>query len=284
MRTWTRSLCLLAMLTGTALAQESASQPPLLAGPSVAETNITALTSNFVEPQNPRQRLGAGPDARILREFIAEWRESGDPALRLTPDQQQEIGSIARDFQMRMAEFERTYARELRRLRAQEGQTGPRSTPQSTPEPKRDEPAMTPMQERTPDTAARIAELEALRPNPADLEKRVRAVLNEPQRAALDARIEAALKERSEQRQMERIQKEVADQMARQAPTQINLDRLPPRVRQRIEALPPDERAVALEQLRERFADRSGSRWAESTAEKPAPSMDAVNVPRPGGQ
>lgn len=284
MYAWTRSLFLLAALTGTAAAQAPAGepQPALLAGPSVAETNITTLNSSFVEPENQRQRLAGGVDARILRPFIAELRESNDPALRLTPEQQVEINMIVRDYQTRMTEFEQN-AREWRRLRGQEAQPTRRDRPGQVAEPMRDERPMSPEPMMAPDSAARSAELEALRPDPAELQKQFRAVLNEPQRRVLDERIEAALKERSEQRQMEQIRKEVAAQMARQTPARVNLERLPPRIRERIERLPPEERAAALERLRAQSANRDALSRPDPAGEKPAPSMDDVDIPRPGG-
>lgn len=288
MDTCTRSLCLLGILAGSALAQSQGDQPQpaLLAGPSVAETNITALNSSFVVTENQRQRLAGGLDARLLRLFIAELRDSDDSELQLTPEQEQEIASVARDYQAKVNAFERTHARELRRLRARGQQPERSGTPTPAPESMNDEPTMMPKPMMTPDTSARIAELEALRPDSAELQKRFRAVLSERQREALDERIEAAIRERIEQRQMEQIRKEVADQMARRAPAQVNLDRLPPRVRQRIEALPPEERAAALERLRQQYTDRGGLRrnaGEETPNIKTAPSMDEVEVPRPGG-
>lgn len=282
MRACNRWFALLVTLAGSAAAQSPAEepQPALLAGPSVAETNITAPNSNFVQPENQRRRLAGAMDAPLLREFLAELRESADPNLHLTPEQQQEIAAITRDHQARMNEFERSHARELRLLRGQADQAGPRARPgqpgaRQTP----DESAA--MGEMNADAFTRLAELEHIRPDPADLHKRMRAVLNEHQREALDQRIEATLRERIEQRQMEQIRKEVADQMARQTPAQINLDRLPPRMRQRIEALTPEERAEALERLRQQFAAR-GAQRQESPPEKPAPNMNQVAVPRPG--
>ncbi|MCL4221274.1 MAG: hypothetical protein KJZ65_07880 [Phycisphaerales bacterium] len=285
MHAWTGLLCLLAALAGAAPAQAPAaeSQAALLAGPRVAETNVTAPNSTFVQPENQRQRLGAGVDPRVLRQFIAELRESNDPNLRLTSEQDAEIGEIARDYQARASAFERRGPGVARRLGGQGDQPADRGQPDRVADPMKDEQPTNPGQVISKPSATLIAGLEGGRPDSTELQKRLRAVLNQAQRQALDQRMEAVAKERLEQRQMEQIRKEVAAQMARQTPTQINLDRLPPRIRQRIESLPPEERAVAVERFLAQFAKREGAGRPSPETEKPAPSMDHVKVPRPGG-
>lgn len=292
-------------LAGYALAQQTVQNTNelLLAGPRVAESNMTGLTSSFIEDEgDDRARTLARGNAALLRQILPELRAVDDPQLRLTAGQDTAISRLLQDFQARNAAFERQHARELRQLRqlAANRQTDRRTPERADPRAQpTDQDTMTPAPEamqpemvaRREEAQERLAELNAERPNPADLEKPIRALLSERQRAYLDQRIEEIARERFEQRAIEQARKDAAKQFAKQQPRQPATDRLterlPERLRQRIESLPPEQRAAALERLRKMAEQRTPQRDARparpSRADKPAPSMDQVQVPKPGG-
>lgn len=285
---------ILVVLAGCAFAQQSDQNTniTLLAGPCVAESNVTGLASTFVESEgNDRVRMMGRADGAVLRQILPEFRTADDPDLRLTAEQDAAIADVIQGFQVKAASFEREHARELRQLRQQIGDmrsdrpATDRARPQAEPTPA-DSMAPEMMVQRN-EAQTRLAELNAQRPNPADLEKPIRAILSERQREYLDQRIEALARERFEQRAMEQARKDVANQFAKQQPRQVSVDRLPERLRQRIESLPPEEQAAALERVREMYTQRGQQRDAaprrNPNAEKPAPSMDRVTVPKPGG-
>ncbi|GAB4385242.1 MAG: hypothetical protein Kow0022_10420 [Phycisphaerales bacterium] len=300
-----KATLMLIALAGYALAQQPAQNANelLLAGPRVAESNMTGLTSNFIEDEgNDRARMLARGSAALLRQILPELRAVDDPQLRLTAEQDAAISRLLQDFQARNAAFERQHARELRQLRQlvasrqTDRRTPERASPPAQPTDRdtmvpAQEPMLPEMDARREEAQQRLAELNAERPNPADLEKPIRAVLSERQRTYLDQRIEEIARERFEQRAIEQARKDVAKQFAKQQASRPATDRLterlPERLRQRIESLPPEQRAAALERLRKMAEQRTPQRDARparpSKTDKPAPSMDQVQVPRPGG-
>lgn len=284
---------LLITLAGSGFAQEPQqdSNTYLLGGPRVAQTNVTGLTSTFTtQNQNDgamRNRAAAG----LFRRVLAELQTSDDPQVRLSAEQQQEIRRLLESFQKRTADFERAHAAELRQLRAQIRRERSAKTDRPAREPalRDSSPASTgePMMSDISRAEARMAELISSKPNPLELEKPVRALLNERQLAYLDERIEALSSQIFEERAMERFRRDAARQLGQAEPGQINLNRLPERLRARIEALAPEEREAALERVRRFLAeraetDRISDRRRNRTIRKPPPSLDSVNVPKPG--
>lgn len=272
------------IVAGAAGAKPDRDPNNLLAGPEVASSNVTGLASVYVDSESgDRMAMASRLGVVAIRQVIEELRTAEDAELRLAAEQIQQIEALTEDLQTRTRAFEREHGRELRRLRqAREPQV--RRMDQQSPQPQAIAP-MTDDQAMT-DTDARLRELEAMRPSPLELEKPIRAQLTERQVRFLDERIDQMAAERYEQRQMESLRRQAADSFAKQRPQSTDLNRLPERLRKRIEALPEEERAGALERVRNMYAQRRANEAAPARAidPHPAPGMDRVKVPDPGSR
>lgn len=269
------------LAAGFAGAQTGQVPNDLLAGPVVAESNVTGVASVYVESASgERMAMASRLGIVAIRQVVEELRTTEDAELRLTDEQNRQLEALAEDFAARTRAFQREHGPELRRLR-QAGEAQKRRTDRQRP----DAEALAAMTgDPMGDADARVRELEALRPSPADMEKPIRALLTERQVRFLDERIEQMAAERYEQRQMQSLREQAARQLSKQKPRAIDLDRLPERVRKRIEALPEAERAAALERVRAMYAQRRGSEAAPARSGEahPPPGMDRVQVPPPG--
>ena len=316
------------LIAGTALAgpePKTADQPAVLQGPKVSTTNITGTSSTFSASKEADRSRMMGMDRGLFREALLSLREAPE-AIRPTSEQEAAIGKLMREFQQKERAFQVAHGRELRQLRAQlprpdrrkpdaaksdvqpkqiDARPNDKKRQPATPPARKtdrkqlkDQPMVTdrPMSdenriERQEVARGQLEKIMAQRPNPADLEKPIRAILTVPQREYLDNQISIKVKERFEKRSMERYRREAQRQFDKQderAKTMI--DRLPPRVREYIESLPPEDRPAALEKLRERRdranrANRSTDRDRPSRrpAGKKPPSVEDVVVPKPSG-
>ncbi len=123
----------------------------------------------------------------------------------------------------------------------------------------------------------RLGELRAKGPADDAAIKRIWEVLDNAQRAHMDAHIESYRAEMMRRREMQKLG-EKGGAGAAPADAETGMDRLPERVRQRLESLSPEERERALERLRQRREQaRDGGR--DATRPKEAPSMDDVDLP-----
>lgn len=116
----------------------------------------------------------------------------------------------------------------------------------------------------------------------ANHEKRMLLVLTQAQRQALRKYMVQMRKEETQRRMDEAVperreQRERGDQQ-RDGKGRL-IDRIPPRMRERLENLPPEERQRVIERLRERI--ESGE-FGQRLERKPRPAMDEVDVPPPG--
>jgi hypothetical protein len=145
---------------------------------------------------------------------------------------------------------------------------------------------------------ARMMEINARGPSTADLERTIRGLLTEPQRVYLDEQVAKAADEARSERAMQQYTEEARAQFAKRreagevaasGDVDAIMARLPDRLRQRLEAMSPEDRTRAIEMLRQRRmqADAAGmmrgangrDAGPKSTAKAP-PSMDSVNVPK----
>jgi hypothetical protein len=319
------TLLTMALIAGAAAAGEpepkTADQPAVLQGPRVSTMNVTGTSSTFSASKETDRSRMMGMDRGMFREALLSLREA--PAeVRPTPEQEAAIAKLMRAFQQKERAFQTKHGPELRRLRAQMPRTDrrrpdgqvtdrPSKGPEARPVKKKrvtdapprrnidrdtlvDQPmADGPMSEanrakRQAAARERLEKIMTQRPNAADLEKPIRAILTVPQRKWLDEQISIKVKERFEKRSMERYRREAQRQFDKQDERAKNMiDRLPPRVRKYIESLPPEERPAALEKLRERrergkrATDRS--RTDRKPGAKKPPSVDDVDVPKPSG-
>lgn len=116
----------------------------------------------------------------------------------------------------------------------------------------------------------------------ANHEKRMLLVLTDAQRQALRKYMVQMRKEETQRRMDEAVpeRREQRERGAQQRDGKERLiDRIPPRMRQRLENLPPEERQRVIERLRERI--ESGE-FDQRMEPKPRPAMDEVDVPPPG--
>lgn len=292
----------------------------LLAGPLVAPTNVTAATSSFSESEpGTTDRMMAG-GARLFHQAILGLREAPE-AIRPTPTQQAAIAALVREFQQQEQQFQRTHGAEFRRLRTQlQGRTDRNQDPRAAStdrntasdrprdraagrEPAHDE-MMTDESAMDRQTAsqnadsptdaqstarARLADLLAKQPRFDALEKPIRALLNQEQRAWVDERMATKAQEMFEARNLESYRKRAAEQLAKQ-PERVGaqIDRLPDRAKRYLESLPESERPAALEKIRDRLMSaRSSGRSTEQRTDrvkgqKAPPSIDKLNIPKPG--
>ncbi len=299
----------------------------LLAGPRVAPTNVTSENSRFTEPMSPldraRSMIGANP--RMLHALVQRFAD-GPEEVRLSDEQQAAINGHMREFMAAMRDFEQENRAEMARIRRAAGasaaqpmrgtdgammdqETQPmqrerlRERAQRPAQP-REEAMLEPrVRQGTPveDPAAlrmRMMELNAKGPQSADLERTIRAVLNDAQRAYLDDQIVKMTDERTSEMAMQRYREEAMAQfaqanerMARINEGEMNLDNLPERIRERLAAMSPEDRQRAIENLRQRRTDRGEEpmmmRPNVTRAENPRPrpkvppSMDQISVPKP---
>ncbi len=301
---------------------KTADQPAVLQGPRVSATNITGTSSTFSASQETNRSRMMGMDRGLFREALLSLREAPEE-IRPTPEQEAAISKLMREFQQQERAFQKKHGRELRQLRAQLPRTDRRPpnaagtdnepqrlgarptdnkrrvdappTRKTDRDPRRDQPmAMDePMSkedraERQAAVRNQLEKIMAQRPNPADLEKPIRAILTEPQRKWLDEQISIKAKERFEKRSMERYRREAQRQFDKQDErTEKMMDRLPPRVREYLESLAPEDRPAALQELRERRERKNratdSDRPQRKRGTRKPPSIDDVDVPKPSG-
>jgi hypothetical protein len=320
------TLLTMALIAGTAAAggpePKTADQPAVLQGPRVSTTNVTGTSSTFSASKETDRSRMMGVDRGMFREALLSLRKAPGE-IRPTPEQEAAIGKLMREFQQKERAFQAKHGRELRQLRAQMPRTDRRQPdaaktdkapqrPSARPTDKkrkaqtppvrkpdrntrRDQPPVMdePMSKddrikRQAVARERLEKIMVQRPNAADLEKPVRAILTVPQRKWLDEQISIKVKERFEKRSMERYRREAQRQFDKQDERAKNMvERLPPRVRKYIESLPPEDRPAALEKLRERRERgkraTDGNRTDRKPGAKKPPSVDDVDVPKPSG-
>jgi hypothetical protein len=310
------------LFVGLAAGQNS-DQPPAapLSGPKVKESKIPGVHETFGDKGNdPTRRKDARsvPPEVIKRALQALDRDDTPADARLTTDQSARIKSLVADFQASIDAYKRAHKAEMDEVRAVLGRDGaepgrpkakreggPHPQPPSPPPPpaggdnaNRPDDPMQPHEGDTEQVAAARAKLAELRknaPNSLDLQTQVWNVLTEPQHAIVQAEVEKFIKAREEDKARDFVRKRLDKKGGpgdRQAPGlkadgTIDLDKLPPKMKERLEKMTPAEREKALAKLRERIKkgenpDGRGKKPASGQgADKPPPRMDEVPVPPP---
>lgn len=288
--------------------------PPadVLRGPNVDDNSVPGQRNRF-GGGNARDR-GQGRDATPARMFVQALgvlRGQDAPAdTRLTADQEASLKKLHEQFradQRAFAEKHRDEVLELRRqvspenrrkidqrLRGMPGFAGlpggqgdrkgdkPLGRPDRSPRDEMNEDSMQEMSAKD-DAAAmnRLREIAEQAPDPATLQTKSWAVLSAPQKELVEQelkRLREAGAKRGDAQPGDpgRLPPGVIGDDGK-----VDLSKLPPRLRERIEKLPPDQREKALQRLIEQNRAREGKKGAPRTGQRPAPDMDDVNVPSP---
>jgi hypothetical protein len=329
-RLWT-CLALVPVLTlaSGALAQDKAAPPKdkaadqqILRGPKVTTERVPGVQDGFGDDQGKGDRKSRPTPPLPHEQFMTilhTLEATETPAdLRLTETQKDTIQGIDTAFKAEVRKYRDEHQDEMRqllkeggpevreRLRARrpegatDGQTRPAADDTDKPMEKTgDKPAAS--QEPSPALREKFQEFRRNAPKPTDAETRMWHELTDPQQKFLTPRLEAAradvakqFEERAARRQVEqRLKKKEgsADGQGQDGPPA--LDRLPPRLRERLEQMSPEERQKALERLRNMTPEQrrefiqkrlrdDGSPDADTPDQpKPAPGMDDVKVPKP---
>jgi hypothetical protein len=261
--------CSLATLP--ALAQNDRPAPPLK-GPVVKDGSVPGENRSFGGGgKGLRERAQQETPHRLFMAALGSLRgEQADPAVRLSPEQDDKLRAIDREFQASVEAYKAAHAAEFRdlvaklppddRKRVGEFFGGRRpaallrpNTPQSEP--------MDAMKDADPkaaeDARARLRELIAGAPQPGEVHAKMYAVLSESQRPVFQAELERLKKEMLDRRAPGKIEKQVdkksPDAAKDGGPMSLDDPRIPAAARERIKNLPPDQQREAFRKLRERL-------------------------------
>lgn len=208
----TGAIVLAACCAAAAAAQDSrlSSTPPadpaprkdVLSGPKVQDRSVPGVQSQFGEQMDPRQRAIAVPNEVFMR-IVRSLGEEETPAdAKLTPEQRQQIQTIADTFQAESRAFMRQNMEELRNLREQ---TGVRGNPgNGAPQRPAAGPPMS--EEERAKLVARLQELNNARPSPDAAHTQIYAVLNPAQQEIVRAQVDQWTDQQIEQRAMQRLE------------------------------------------------------------------------------
>ncbi len=275
---------LLALVVGM-VASGALGQDAPLKGPAIKEERPAGLGSQFAEGKTDRKGpMNERVPMRIYAQAIDKLRGEGAPeGLRLTPQQDEQVQKIEKDFRESMQEFAR------RRNRNADGQS------------------QEPMTEEA--RRARMQELLRNGQNPADAQVRVYAILTADQRKFVEAEVAKAQSELEKRRTEEYAQRLLKKRQGDAAkptdtpgakPTDKPTDKpaaadqaperpLAPegrerarRLIERLQQLPPEERDQIMRRIEEELDRRAANPGrARGGDRKPAPSIDDVKVPQP---
>jgi hypothetical protein len=266
-----------AVLATTARAQ---ALPPL-AGPRVDADRPARLEQGLTdEMPGPARSTGRALPLREIERLLRTLADmpaesAADPTLALTDAQEAELTRTANEHRDAVRRYREANAAAFRELRAAAGTA-------------RNDAELTQAQR---DARAKLRELTAAGPADADVLARFYALLTEPQRAWLDAEVQKIIDQRARDRGMQRYQDEL--NAPRPDPATffnddgtVNLDALPPQLRQRIERLPEDQRAARLRATLQRLerlrpGNEGDRRSKPVTTDKPAPDPASIPAPAP---
>lgn len=210
-RTALAGAILLAAAGAAAIAQDSrlSSTPPadpapkkdILSGPKVEDRSVPGVQSQFGEQMDPRQRAIAVPNEVFMR-IVRSLGEEETPAdAKLTPEQRQQIQTIADNFQAESRAFMRQNMEELRTLREQTGVRGN----QGNGAPQRPAAGAPLSDEERAKLVARLQELNNARPSPDAAHTQIYAVLNPAQQEIVRTQVDQWTDQQIEQRAMQRL-------------------------------------------------------------------------------
>ncbi|MFN0133762.1 MAG: hypothetical protein ACKVW3_14685 [Phycisphaerales bacterium] len=272
---------------------QPAQRTPPLKGPEVRQNRPP---TNEAFSESTKRRGGDGLPMRTYAEILGKLRAADAPAnVRLSPDQEQKIGAIEKEFR----EAAKAYGEKARRGAASGdgGTVGGKKANRTDP--------------NAGGEMSMVGEaMRAEAPRPGDYQTRIWAMLSAPQREFVQGELEKARQDQVKKRSEAEMQKRLAErakandgQMATpgepgvaarpNAParpgqnpaTQAQRERAR-RIIERLAQLPADERERILSRLEQELDRRAGEGKAGEAprrrgAPKPAPEMGDVNVPKP---
>lgn len=282
-----RLLVLASILACSGVARAEPPAEPLLAGPSANETTIPGEVRTFTGAARGRYAEQAIPHRVFLRAVGSLRAETAAEEVRLSAEQAEKIRAVEEEYRASMQAFLETNRDEIRAIRARLGlrpelgrgedaiRRGFEEMRRVAAQPRAQRPAGEMMDD---DGMAIDAVRESMRvlaekaPRQQDAHAKVWALLTEPQRAAATRELERA---RAEQRESE-----MGGMMGRPIDV-LNDPRVPEEMKQRISSMSPEDRERALARLRERLGASEPPRRAADPG-KPPPTVDSVDVPKPG--
>lgn len=259
--------CALALpLAPLTVAQETkpAETPPLLRGPKVVEEKMPGTQEAFVRGSEGAMRDRV-PD-RVIEASLRRLQSAESPEdVRLTENQINQIRDIQQDVRVSLRDYTEAHAEEVRRL------TRLVSARSDRPRVRAQAEAMEPMSvtdSEAENARRRLEEIRAGAPTSADAHARIWRILTEPQRAAIEAdiaRFRTEMEERMTAAYLERRMRNAQGEGAATPPVRPlvqQLDFVPEQLRQRIAALPPEQRERLIQRLRERHAAEQAQKRA----------------------
>lgn len=286
----------------------------ILRGPEVKDESLPGQRGKFSAPgaKGPDRKSQERPiPMRLFIQAVGVLKQDSTPQnARLTAEQETELRKIGDEFRNTMAAYIREHRDETQSLRAQLGPEARKAVEErlrnagfpadarkelkksdaksSNQSPASDammtDPAPDPAKEQA--AVARLKELFENAPSAQDAQKKAWAVLTEAQRPIVQQELERQRKESARPPKPVTNKSVVGEVAGKPAGVDgIDLDRLPPRIRERLEQLPPEKRQEAIEKLRQRAGERgltSRKDAAKAADDKArAPGMEDVQVPAP---
>lgn len=293
---------LLLSASGT-LAQEQSSPP--LGGPRVKERKIPGVQSRFGEAGKPGRDGRASIPPEILQKAIGVLTSDQTPEeSRLSDGQRERIAAHTEEFKASVEAYKAEHRAEMERIRRVLGdRVGPRPEGKKPTENARgvDTPQSAEESAQIAGARERMAEIRQNAPNPQDLHTRVWNELTVPQQRLVQAEVDRWLTERDQDMAREYVRKRIqrtkpgapgSERMDPDRPeaAKPDLESLPPRLRERLARMSPEEREKAVERLKERIKERRkggpdgpAKRRPDRPAGRPPepPPMESVPVPSP---
>jgi hypothetical protein len=271
---------------GQAIAQDQAAPP--LGGPAVKERKIPGVQSSFGGGAKPGKD-GRGIPPEVLQKAIGTLDQEQTPAdARLTDAQRDRIKELSDEFKDAVEAYRTEHRSEVEEVRRVLGRRGDRRERPKAKGPEGDqgmapEPVSPEQADRIAAARAKLADLRANAPNPQDLQTRIWNELTESQRAIVQSELGKWMTEREQDKAREFVRQRLSKNgPGRGFPGD---DQLPPKLRERLARLSPEERERALQRLRERLREEGARRRGSSQPPEPPPApppMDEVPVPPPG--
>lgn len=270
--------------------------PPVLAGPEVDSDRPDRLEQGLTMEMAPMMaQVRQYPQDEVRRLLAALESDSVDASLRLTRAQRDALAEVGRSHNLAVREYRASHGDTFESLRVRAGYTAdpPLRRDQITPE--------------IAQARAEYREFVSRGPTNADLQSRLFAELTGPQQAWMNEKLSEVML----RRERSAGERRYANELAMEPVTlddlldedgEVMLEKLPARLRARLERMEPGRRRIALERLMavERPGDgRSTSGMNEAGmsgmsgmagsagsapgngSSKPPPPLDEVVVPEP---
>lgn len=254
---------------------------PVLKGPKVVDGGVPGTRRPFGDGQggDNKQRLADRPIPQMeFMRAVNVLRSGKTPeSARLTEEQQTRIKEINVEFEQSMRAFREAHKDEFEEMRGKFGDRGRAPKGDRKPGPNADGDQMMPPPPpdggprpeagKGPDGAARqkFEELRAQAPSPKDAQAKIFAVLTDEQKPIVTERLDSIKQEMAERGLEGKAREEVRRRIAKQngpdeekagrpvdGPGRFDPENLPPKLKERLANMTPEEREQAIQKMRER--------------------------------